>query len=77
MLPGNRIRSLCLRDMNESTPIGGDCENHWGFVHSMGAYDANNFVGARNYEGNPKTLSYHDFYDAIRDLDKEPCGAMR
>lgn len=70
MMPYEQARRLGY-NINKETPVGGDCENLFVLIHSISAYSANNFVGARDYdEDNPK---YTDYFDHVINLNKENC----
>lgn len=70
MLPYERLRRMGYNP-NKGTPIGGDCDELFGFIHSIPAYSANNFVGARDYEGDP--AEYTNYFDRIINMKNEPC----
>jgi hypothetical protein len=70
MMPFEQMRRLGFNP-NKGTPLGGDCEEQFGFVHSIPAYSANNFVGARDYEGDGN--DYTDYFDRIINLNEEKC----
>lgn len=70
MMPFEKIRRLGFNP-NKGTPLGGECEEQFAFVHSIPAYSANNFVGARDYEGSPN--DYSNYFDRIIDLNMEKC----
>lgn len=69
-LPGVKLRNFG-RDVNAGLPIDGDCEDLFFLLHSIPAYSANNFVGARDYE--VAVPNYRDYFDHVIDVSKEKC----
>lgn len=69
MMPGTFASTIS--GLNKQTPIGGDCANHWDYVHSLNAYSADVFLNAKAYSGDPE--HYMSFFDAVRDLNAYPC----
>ena len=63
--PGSRL--------SKQTPIGAECGEYFELVHSMGSYDYNIFLGSNVDVGGGKKPRYEDRYDAILDLNTDPC----
>lgn len=78
MLPFAHARRLFINNINKLTPIGGDCENNWGFIHSISAYSAMVLNGQNIYDGIDSTKphkqrDYYASFSAIRNLNDAKC----